>query len=1317
MSVSIQSAFTARPTAVVAAAVVVLGSLSVTAAVVPVAEAAQAKPGHTSLVPDVPRNNTPRISNGEIFDIEVVPQLNRVFIAGSFSSIQNRTGNTAVVNQAGLASYNMSTGLIDTAFRPSFNGGVSAVEASPDGTKLFVGGTFSSVSGVARQKVASLNLTTGVPVAAFASTKSTNNAVNALAATNSTLYVGGKFSRINGTLMTGLAALSASTGDVDPGFDNQISGGIGVNGVLTVQQLKLTHDDSKLLVVHSGRKIAGQDRLAAGLIDTQTKQLLPWRTRLWDEYLPIVGGVQRVYAADIAPDDSYFVVGSGSGGDRPPISDTAVAYPLAGADNVQPLWVSRAFDSIYSVAITEQAVYIGGHFNWNESPTATQPWPGLENVGYGNGQGLSGYGLGDEVVHRFQLGALNPVDGTALEWGPISTAFEGNKAMEATPRGLFVGGDGMYQGGLRTGRVAFYDFNSLPAPSTTDTTITAPIEGRVVTSGTPFTITGTAKNPQGIRRVQVQVKDRDTKQFLQDDLTSWGRTNSINATLGSGTTNRSWSLPLTLAGTRLLEARAKTIGTNGVKDTTQAIKKFEIFSFDDQTPSTSITAPSGVQPSTSFTVSGTATDDHGINALTYWFRDENNQYLQNDGTVAPIFNTFRGAPDVIGAPSATWSYDVTLPHEGVWRGSATAIDTAGQADLRSGVRDWVVDSNASPPTVEIAQPVTMIPPIAAASVVVTPGSPLTFSGTATDDQRVKNVEILLRNTSTGENLGSDGSWGVGVAYGYHRISPVNVNMATYNWSYTTPFSLSPGSYQFTIRATDNDDLTTPSSSRGSLTVLAQIPGDSAPNGLLDVTGAQVTASSALLLTGTATDDLGVQSVVLTIRDNDTGRYMQPNGSMSSDYATLSTTLTSPLAMSTSWSRSVTLPTSGNFAVTAFAYDTAGQRDPSTSGATASYRYYPGDAPPTFEAALGQPVDGTAFTEGRIVVTGRATDDLSIAKVEVAVVNPVGQYMSGSGSFTSTNESWRSAFINSPGSTGSNFSYTTPVIADGTYTVLVRATDHHSQISEIRTSTGITVTHPENLPPVAAATVSCAQNVCSFDARSSTDENPTALTYAWNFGNGSGSGPVPVRTYPGPGPYTVSVTVTDEWLASSTFVLAPFTLAEPVGNAAPLAVLTTSCVALTCGASSASSSDANAGDLISRVLNWGDGSTTTSTTSSHTYASPGNYVVTLTVTDGWGKSNVATKTLSLVVPPGNNPPAVGFTTDCTGLTCSFVNTTTEPDGDVVRYAWAFGTIPESTSVSQSPPPKTYPGPGTYTVTLTATDGWNQVSTVSHTVSVS
>ena len=110
--------------------------------------------------------------------------------------------------------------------------------------------------------------------------------------------------------------------------------------------------------------------------------------------------------------------------------------------------------------------------------------------------------------------------------------------------------------------------------------------------------------------------------------------------------------------------------TGGASDPVKATKKFETFSFDDQSPSTTINGPSGsLLTSTTFTMTGTATDDHGVDSLSYWFRDENLNYLQADGSVAPIFNTFRGTPDVIGAPNTTWSYTVTVPHEGVWRGA------------------------------------------------------------------------------------------------------------------------------------------------------------------------------------------------------------------------------------------------------------------------------------------------------------------------------------------------------------------------------------------------------------------------------------------------------------------------------------------------------------------------------------------------------------------------------------------------------------------------------------------------------------------------
>ena len=772
----------------------------------------QPVPGHTRLVPDRPRTNTPRILNGEISDMEVVGTGNaaRVFIAGSFTQLQNTTGaNTQTINQPGLASYNLQTGLVDATFRPTFNGSVQAVEASPDGTKLFVGGSFNTVNGVAKQKVASLNLTTGAPLTTFGFTNNTNNQVQSLAATNSTLYVGGRYSRINGQLRTGLAAVDAASGAVDLTFDNSLSGGVGVNGQLGVPQLKLTHDNTKLLVVHTGRQIAGQDRLGMGIIDTSTKQLLPWRSRLWDLNLGRVGGVTRICCADIAPDDSFFVVSSGSGGDAPPISDTAIRFDLDDAslqnDDVQPVWNSRHFDSIYSVAITEQAVYVGGHFQFVEAPgscTSEPCYPGLENVGYGTGQGLAGYGLGDAVVRRDHLAALSAGSGRALEWYSASNSFEGDKAMEATPRGLLIGGDGMFKGGVRTGRVAFYDFGTetFPAPAP-DTTITTPIEGRVVANNQPFEITGTARVSSGtVGRVQVQIQDRDSGQWLQDNGTAFtstfsNTTNSLNATMASGV---STTRELVDPGHHRHQPEPAGLRP-GVHGRNRWIRRLH-----QSGEVVRVVQHRGPDPDDEHQraqwcadLDDVHRDRHrerrrGCQLAELWFRDEQQRYLQADGSVEDIFHTFRGEPDVIGATNATWSYEVTLPHEGVWRGSATATDTTGQADLRSATRDWTVDSTASAPAVTIAQPVEMTPPFSAPTVTVEPGSRVTFSGTAADDEGLKNVEISLRNSSTGQALANDCTWGTGSS-GTCRISPVDISGSVYNWSWTTPFDLTPGS--------------------------------------------------------------------------------------------------------------------------------------------------------------------------------------------------------------------------------------------------------------------------------------------------------------------------------------------------------------------------------------------------------------------------------------------------------------------------------------------------------------------------------------------
>ena len=79
-----------------------------------------------------------------------------------------------------------------------------------------------------------------------------------------------------------------------------------------------------------------------------------------------------------------------------------------------------------------------------------------------------------------------------------------------------------------------------------------------------------------------------------------------------------------------------------------------------------------------------------------------------------------------------------------------------------------------------------------------------------------------------------------------------------------------------------------------------------------------------------------------------------------------------------------------------------------------------------------------------------------------------------------------------------------------------------------------MTQPPNEPPAAGFSYTCDQNVCTFDGRTSTDENASSLTYAWNFGTqGTATGPLPSKTFTAPGSFPVTLTVTDEWRVTNT----------------------------------------------------------------------------------------------------------------------------------------------------------------------------------------
>ena len=98
--------------------------------------------------------------NGVVWSQEVVG--NTVYAGGEFTRARPAGAPRAAqeVVRTNLLAYDITTGALNSV-APTLNGEVKVIAASPDGSRIYIGGKFTNVNGVTRNRVAAFNTTTG----------------------------------------------------------------------------------------------------------------------------------------------------------------------------------------------------------------------------------------------------------------------------------------------------------------------------------------------------------------------------------------------------------------------------------------------------------------------------------------------------------------------------------------------------------------------------------------------------------------------------------------------------------------------------------------------------------------------------------------------------------------------------------------------------------------------------------------------------------------------------------------------------------------------------------------------------------------------------------------------------------------------------------------------------------------------------------------------------------------------------------------------------------------------------------------------------
>jgi beta-propeller uncharacterized protein DUF5122 len=329
---------------------------------------------------------------------------NTLYVGGKFGLLRAQ-GGTPKIKVKSVGKIDATTGVGIPGWGPIITtstgaaGQVNALGVSPDGSTLYIGGKFDFINGTPVKNFAAVSTSTGAVDPAF--THAFGNQVWVINVTSSLIYVGGAFQQVDGQARGRIIALNPD------GSTNTTFAAVANNNV---RSMAIAPDGNTLFVGGNFTTMDGVARVSVARVALDTGALDPWTIPSGVIVAPQVGWA-------LLPVGNRLYGGFGRG------PNYAAAFRLDNGSVGTQVWRVNTAGNDESLAMSPDGtrLFIGGHMG---TAVLTQTFCG-------------------QAVHG--LYSVNPVTGVVYcDWfpaiTPIGSNYTGAWAMMKSGSNLYVGG-------------------------------------------------------------------------------------------------------------------------------------------------------------------------------------------------------------------------------------------------------------------------------------------------------------------------------------------------------------------------------------------------------------------------------------------------------------------------------------------------------------------------------------------------------------------------------------------------------------------------------------------------------------------------------------------------------------------------------------------------------------------------------------------------------------------------------------------------------------------------------------------------------------